>query len=280
MAPIDMVQSTPEIEPPWTTHRLRAPRRDFALLCDPPLPAAIATAQQNHAALALEIKLQGRTVSQVRKWTREEVLRAARIYTSQVLSASAAPGGRLEGDFEEPSSVDLLFVGGHQPALFHPGVWVKNFAIHEMATRSGGISLNLSVDTDVMGSTRIRVPTKQRAGLTIERVPFDTDRPRSPWEENEILDRELFESFEHRVCDLLAPWGVTPLLREYWPAAVRASQKFSRICDCLIAARAQHQAPVGSRQPGTADQPALRAGSVFVVRRPYPRSAAAVLRSP
>jgi hypothetical protein len=239
MAPLDMVQSTPEIEAPWTGHRFRAPRRDFALLCEPPLPAAIATAQQNHAALMpLEIKLQGRTVSQMRKWTREEALRASREYTSQILSASAEPGHSFETGSEEAPSVDLLFVGGHQPALFHPGVWVKNFAIHEMATRSGGISLNLSVDTDVMGSTRIRVPTKRHSGLKIERVPFDTDRPRSPWEENEILDRELFDSFERRVGDLLVPWGVTPLLRDYWPAAVRASRKFSRICDCLIAARA------------------------------------------
>jgi hypothetical protein len=239
MAPIDMVQSTPGIEAPWTGHRFRAPRKDFAILCEPPLPAAIARAEQNHAALtALEIKLQGRTVSQMRKWTREEALRAAREYTSQILSATAAPGDRARVGSEEPSSADLLFVGGHQPALFHPGVWVKNFAIHEMATRTGGISLNLSVDTDVMGSTRIRVPTKQQSGVKIERVPFDTDRPRSPWEENEILDRELFGSFADRVSELLAPWDTTPLLHEYWPAAVRASQTFSRICDCFIAARA------------------------------------------
>jgi hypothetical protein len=247
MAPLDMVQSTPETETPWTTHGLRAPRRDFAVLCEPSLPAAIEIAQQNHAALMpLEIKLQGRTVSQMRTWTREETLRAARDYTSQIQSASAAPGDRLQGDCEEPPLVDLLFVGGHQPALYHPGVWVKNFAIHEMATRSGGISLNLSVDTDVMGSTRIRVPTKQPSGLKIERVAFDTDRPRSPWEENEILDRELFESFEHRVGDLLTPWGVTPLLRDYWPAAVRASQKLSRICDTFIAARAHTERQWGA----------------------------------
>ena len=173
-----MVHSTPEIEAPWTGHRLRAPRTDFALLCEPPLPAAVETAQQNHAALTqLDVKLQGRTVSQMRKWTREEALRAARDYTSRILAASASPNCPLEASSDDSAVLDLLFVAGHQPALFHPGVWVKNFAIHEMATRTGGISLNLSVDTDVMGSTRIRVPTGQRSALKIERVPFDTDRP-------------------------------------------------------------------------------------------------------
>jgi hypothetical protein len=25
-----------------------------------------------------------------------------------------------------------LIVGGHQPELFHPGVWLKNFALNEL----------------------------------------------------------------------------------------------------------------------------------------------------
>lgn len=240
-----MVQSLPTIEPAWTGHRLRVPRQDFAVLADPPLPAALETAEQNHAALTtLDLKLQGRTVSDLRQWTREETLQAARDYTSQLLAASPSAqspsaGGSTQAVFSASTGSELLFVAGHQPSLFHPGVWVKNFAVHELASRSGGISLNLSVDTDVMGSTRIRVPTGGRSAPRIERVPFDADRPRSPWEENEILDRELFESFGSRVSDLLADWHVTPLMRDFWPEAVRASQRFSRLCDCLIAARAQ-----------------------------------------
>ena len=275
-----MVQSLPTIEPAWTGHRLRVPRDDFAVLSEPPLPAALETAEQNHAALtALEIKLQGRTVSQLRQWTREEALRAARDYTSQLLSASSSPAPPpSHAESPAPTGSELLFVAGHQPSLFHPGVWVKNFAIHELASRSGGVSLNLSVDTDVMGSTRIRVPTGGRSAPRIERVPFDADRPRSPWEENEILDRELFESFGSRACDLLAEWHVTPLLRDFWPQAVRASQRFSRLCDCLIAARCADRASVGSGQSRAADQPGLRARSVPLVCRPHPGPSTAFLR--
>jgi hypothetical protein len=206
---------------------------------------ALETAEQNHAALAAqEIKLQGRTIGQLRQWTREEALRAARDYTAQLLSATS--GSPSQADSPAPTGSDLLFVGGHQPSLFHPGVWVKNFAIHELASRSGGVSLNLSVDTDVMGSTRVRVPTGGRSAPRIERVPFDADRPRSPWEENEILDRELFESFGSRACDLLSGWHVNPLLRDFWPLAVRASQQFPRLCDCLIAARSQTERQWGA----------------------------------
>jgi hypothetical protein len=235
-----MVHSLQTVEPSWTAHRLRKPGGDFAILSEPALPEAIATAEQNHAALTpLDIKLQGRTVGQLREWTREEALRAARDYTAELLAGSPFAAGPAKSEPSAAAGSELLFVAGHQPALYHPGVWVKSFAIHEMASRSGGLSLNLSVDTDVMSSTRIRVPTGGRSAPRIERVAFDADRPRSPWEENEILDRELFESFDRRVGDLLRVWHVTPLLREYWPIAVEASQRFSRICDCLMAARSQ-----------------------------------------
>lgn len=225
-----VVPCTPVAESAWTRRRLNVPRYDFAVLCEPPLPAALEKARQNHAALApLETRLQGRTVGQMRSWTRDEVLRAARTYTAELLGESLSSN---EG-------AELLFVGGHQPALFHPGVWIKNFAVHELAKRSGGISLNLSVDTDIMGSTRIRVPTGDRSHPRIEMVPFDADRARAPWEENAILDRRLFESFGSRVGELVAAWGVTPLMKEFWPEAVELSQRFPLLRDCLVGARSR-----------------------------------------
>jgi hypothetical protein len=225
-------------EPSWHGRSLRTPRQDFAVLADPPLPAALDVAKHNHAALAGDLNLQGRTLAQMRAWTREEVLSAARDYTAELLNATASADGAGEPDLTAASTADLLFVAGHQPALYHPGVWAKNFAVHEMATRTGGMSLNLSVDTDLMSANSIRVPVQSgEAEPRIERVPFDADRPRGPWEENAILDRSLFESFGERVCDKMAEWQVNPLLREQWPYAVRASQKSPLLKDCLIASR-------------------------------------------
>jgi hypothetical protein len=227
-------------EAPWHGRQLRTPRQDFAVLADPSLTDGIEVAKQNHAALtARELNVQGRTLACLREWTRDEVLSAARDYTAELLNATAAADGSIEPEPAAPPSSDLLFVAGHQPALFHPGVWAKNFAVYEMSTRSGAMSLNLSVDTDLMSGATIRVPVQSPTGPQIERVHFDADRPRGPWEENAILDRSLFESFGARVSEKLSPWGVTPVLREQWPDAVRASQRFERVPDCLIASRAR-----------------------------------------
>jgi hypothetical protein len=217
---------------------LRTPRQDFAVLAQPPLADGIGVAQQNHAALTgRELNLQGRTLGCMREWTRDEVLSAARDYTAELLNATAVADSPIEPEPAAPPSTDLLFVAGHQPALFHPGVWAKNFAVYGMSTRAGGMSLNLSVDTDLMTGTTIRVPVQMMPEPRIERVHFDADRPRGPWEENAILDRAVFESLGQRVCDLLKPWGITPVLREQWPDAVRASQRFDLLSDCLIASR-------------------------------------------
>jgi hypothetical protein len=217
---------------------LRTPRQDFAVLAAPPLGDGIGVARQNHAALTgRELNLQGRTLGRMREWTRDEVLSAARDYTAELLNATAVADGPIEPEPAAPPSTDLLFVAGHQPALFHPGVWAKNFAVYGMSTRAGGMSLNLSVDTDLMTGTTIRVPVRTTREPRIERVHFDADRPRGPWEENVILDRTVFESLGERVCDLLEPWGITPVLREQWPDAVRASQRFDLLSDCLIASR-------------------------------------------
>jgi hypothetical protein len=225
-------------ETPWHGHSLRTPRQDFAVLADPPLVIGLDVAAKNHAALTnRELNVQGRLLGPLREWTRDEILSAARDYTAELLNATAAADGSIEPEPAAPPSTDLLFVAGHQPALFHPGVWAKNFAVYEMATRAGGMSLNLSVDTDLMTGTTIRVPVQSVPEPRIDRVHFDEDRPRGPWEENSILDRELFESFGQRVCEKLSPWGITPVLREQWPDAVRAAQRFGLLRDSLIASR-------------------------------------------
>jgi len=82
-------------------------------------------AQQNRQQLeTANIDIQGRTLEKLRRWTRERAYEAARQYTSELIQETIPD-----------RAFDVLVVAGHQPSLFHPGVWIKNFALDHLAGR-------------------------------------------------------------------------------------------------------------------------------------------------
>ena len=249
------------LERPWSRRHVHAPRGDESFVADPPLAEARAIAHGNGANQAgAKADIQGRELGFLRQWARREVLRAARDYTATLLSAEVPEGqsdgnGAREGARESlpaaphpagigGSSADApdpeattIYVGGHQPTLFHPGVWVKNFVVGQLAQNDGAIGLNLIVDTDTLSGTAVRVPEGSRDAPGVAVVPFDAPRPRQPWEEARIVDRGLFGSFAERVGATLGDWGFTPLIADFWPAALRRSATGDSLAECLTAAR-------------------------------------------
>ena len=61
-------------------------------------------------------------------------------------------------DVTDPVGHAPLLLAGHQPELFHPGVWAKNIAIAQLARKFNGSSLNLNVDSDVAKATTLQIP--------------------------------------------------------------------------------------------------------------------------
>ena len=213
----------------WKPRRLRVPRTNRSRLTEPSLDAALADAAQNHQLLETDqVSLQGRTLKVLRRWSREACLKAAQEYTQTFL---AEP---LPDTVADPRPI---FLAGHQPALYHTGVWVKNFAIDQLAKQSGGVGLNLIVDNDTLGSTSLRVPTGTRGNPGVERIPFAASRAVQPWEDAHVIDTATFDSCADRVAEQMAGWGIEPLLSRIWPDAVAHRQISSRLCDCLTAAR-------------------------------------------
>ncbi len=223
-------------ETPWQRVRLRVPREDGALLAQPPLPSVGSLLERNVASLAqAECSIAGIPLSDLRQQAREEVLRAAAYWTRELL-------GR------RPDFVDSgpLVVSGHQPELFHPGVWIKNFAASKIALQCGAVSLNLIIDNDIAASRRIRVPAGTRERPTLQSVEFDGPEPAMPWEEAKIVDRPKFESFGIRVQQAMAHWPMpAPLVQKVWPFAVEHSRKTQNLGDCLSAARARLEQVLG-----------------------------------
>jgi hypothetical protein len=143
------------------------------------------------------------------------------------------PGG--EGNLDTP-----LFLAGHQPSLFHPGVWVKNFALAGLARRHRGVAVNLIVDNDTLKSSSLRVSVPASTDFPRTHaltMPFDRWQPEVPFEERCVADAGLFASFGERVTEALRGWGYEPLMPAFWEDVRRHERTTGLIGAAFAAAR-------------------------------------------
>src|SRR5207302_3110429 len=127
--------------------RLQAPRENGAVLALPPLAEIGCLLVDNRRRFNQSCPdLLGRSWADLRKQAEQEALAASMEYMA------------LAGEPLPSFNGTSLFVAGHQPDLFHPGVWIKNFALQGLARLHGATPLNLIVDSDAAKTTSIRVP--------------------------------------------------------------------------------------------------------------------------
>lgn len=207
--------------------KISAPTGDGAVLVEPPLDALGQTIANNiERRRAFDYDVQGRTLTELSALARQELVREARRYTSSYRDVNVA------GDGEK------LFLAGHQPQLFHPGVWIKNFALGAVARAAGATPINLVVDSDSVKSSSLLVPTGSPAAPRAEQVAFDRRLPPIAFEERSIHDREVFESFGTRAVEHLREIVPHPLVETFWPMVVeRAKPANGNLGACLAQAR-------------------------------------------
>ena len=229
---------------PWQPARLRVPRTDGSRLIAPP-PAdclSLPSATRSRLAAAETCRLQGRTLPQLRLWTRQQVLQAASEYTRELeesacLARPAAPAMPATSRSVE-SADQLLLVSGHQPAPAHPGVWLKNSLMHQLARElPGALSLNLIVDQDLFSGPEMRVPVGTRLHPRIESLAWDAPGPVGPWEEAGTRDEQLFATFGQRMAQAMSHWNIRPVIADWWQVAVQHGRITHCPADRLTAAR-------------------------------------------
>jgi hypothetical protein len=209
--------------------RLRAPRENLSAVVEPHWDRVAALIQENRALRALpDYNMQGRPLSEIIRQARAQLLAAARRWTAAYRDPGPLP--------DDPT--DLIFLAGHQPQMFHPGVWLKNFTLGRLARLHRATAINLIIDSDAVAATSLRVPGGSPQNPSAAMLPFDRPVPVIPYEERRIEDRALFDSFGRRVREQMAGLVKRPLIEKYWPIVVRQSQDTDRLGDCL--ARARH----------------------------------------
>jgi hypothetical protein len=210
--------------------RLRAPQEDRAVVAEPPLAQAAELIRENRRRLTLPDRdILGRPWNDLRRQAQRTALAAAEEY----LRAAGTP--------LRAGNPDSLVMAGHQPELFHPGVWVKNFALQGIAQAHNATALNLVVDNDTVKSSAIRVPVVRIPPPPLSEfephlaiVPFDHWTSETPYEERAVKDEALFASFPERVRQ---DWNFTPLLESFWPLVLEEAKRTNLLGERIAAGR-------------------------------------------
>lgn len=169
----------------------------------------------------------------LRENARRKLIEDAVRYTSSYRSVGTI--GRVDGDQPLPP----ILMAGHQPALFHAGVWFKNFALSRIATQQRAVAINLVIDNDVASGCSIRVPVVQSdQRVSYQTVAFDDAGGGVPYEQTTIQNRDVFDSFDQRVKESISPLVADPCVTAMWQHAKAAVQRCG-IAGCALA-QARH----------------------------------------
>ncbi len=210
--------------------RLRAPREHGQSLIVPPLADALDLLASNVTLARSEyhrVMIGGMSLPDLRGQARHALLADAYRY-----SRSYWEGVR------PPVTDAPIVLSGHQPELFHPGVWFKNFVLSAIGERAGANTINLVIDNDTVVAPTVRV---LRSREYVETVPLDAAADELPYEERAILDPALLATFAARVD--------RPLARHLWEyvALLHTDHGAPRLGQVVAAARHCLEAEYGLR---------------------------------
>ena len=212
---------------PVSLPRLRPPQGDGEILVHPPAADVGQILDRNRGRLNSTKLFFGRALAELRRQAIAETIAAARAY----LSAAGEPVPDI--------AAGSLISAGHQPDLFHPGVWLKNFALASLARKHGAAALNLIVDNDTVKRTAIAVPTVADDPARVHRqiVSYDTVDGEVPFEDRPVRDGQLFDRFADRVGELTEGWPSQPFLPNFWGEVRRQRARTPLIGEMFAAAR-------------------------------------------
>jgi hypothetical protein len=211
--------------------KLSAPLQHGAVLIDPPLQLVEQWLAGDSSLESLDLSLCGQSLRSLRHQARQAVIKAAHAYLAEAGQELPDVAG------------NQVLAAGHQPEVFHPGVWVKNFALCGLAKAHGLVPLNLVVDNDTVKSTALALPCwppghqHQPQSYRIKKVAFDARSTQLPYEEHQVGDEAMFASFPDRATTCTRSWPFPPLLAEYWSEVQRHCRRTSLLGERLAAGR-------------------------------------------
>ncbi len=108
-------------------------------------------ADNRATASAWQFEFGGLSAPEFRREARSDFLAVARQFSA-----------RLGVDTRSPGEVEAPIIAtGHQPDLYHTGVWVKDFLLERLARETGASAVDVVVDSDGFESVAVSAPCMQ-----------------------------------------------------------------------------------------------------------------------
>ncbi len=193
-----------------TVHeRQKPPEGHGEVLCAPPFETWRGLVERTAAAVATWPQ----EVRALREQARAETVAEAERFSATfgIAPARPWPGGPIA-------------MTGHQPELYHPGVWVKGFLVDRLAAETGALGLDVVVDTDVCDPVRLRVPQPGKHP-GVREIELTGAGNGAAYVQTAVPSRSRLSAF--RAAGLEALGGVP---------APALGRHFGAFCDCLDAA--------------------------------------------
>lgn len=210
--------------------RIRAPRSHGEILVQPsPLNAEQLIAENRSrmtSAGGREFGYGGVKLEALRSQAGKDILRLALEHVSSYRDVSDLHS--LDGP---------IIMTGHQPTLYHPGVWFKNFLADRIASRAQGIAINVIIDNDVAPAPSISAITGTPGDPRPTRIAYDQPGQRVAWEMTHVGSMETLRSFAERVEKTMEPFVANPLIGQFWPQVIQGVEAGKSLGLAFSAAR-------------------------------------------
>lgn len=105
-------------------------------------------------------------------------------------------------DYDSIKNMPIIQTG-HEPVLYHPGIWIKNHLIQHLSEKLNGIGINMIVDNDACNMGFMYVPVFFTEPAAIQKVSFIKSKEKVAYEEIKFDDLRILLRFKEEVMALL-----------------------------------------------------------------------------
>lgn len=216
-----------------------APSADGELLVEPPFETWASQTRSNAAAVeSWSFEVAGVDARELRALARVEALSAAKQYCSRLgigtRTVEAVP--------------DLILATGHQPELYHPGVWAKDFLLQKLADQTGAAAIDIVVDSDGFDTLGMRTPC-MRPEPSVCRADLAIGQKDGCYACAEVPSGDVLGEFIGAGKEALATLPLAAPLHNFerFCLALEAAAPIARnLAECVTVARRSYEAAAGT----------------------------------